>query len=215
MTDQVLPAAPRVLPRQHLGALVLAAGASTRMGTPKQLLLADGKPLLVRTVEALLDSPVWPVVVVLGAHAELIRPALTRLPVLIADNPAWAEGLASSIRGGIATLRQFSRALDGALVALCDQPAFSAAIVARLIATQQTTGRSIVAARYSGRCGAPALFLRRHFDTLAELTGEEGARTLLNGESPPVAPVDLPELAFDVDTPADYLAFKSSCRTER
>src|SRR5829696_3582015 len=79
------------------GAVILAAGSSTRMGTPKQLLELEGKQLLVRAVEAALSSPAWPVVVVLGAHAELIRPAIARLPVLVTENPAWAEGMASSI----------------------------------------------------------------------------------------------------------------------
>jgi len=191
----------------RFGVVILAAGASTRMGAPKQLLPLDGRPLVVRAVEAALATPAWPVVVVLGAHAEAIRPALARLPVLVADNPAWAEGMAASIRAGIGTLRQFSRGLDAAVLALCDQPAFSAATIDALVAAQKTTGRGIVAARYSGRHGAPALFLREHFAALGALTGEEGARALLNGDPTRVAAVDLPELAHDLDTPADVAAF--------
>lgn len=178
------------------------------MGTPKQLLPVAGQPLLLRAVSATLAAPVWPVVVVLGAHAEKIRPLLARQTVLIAENPAWPEGMASSLRVGIATLQQFSRELDGALVALCDQPAFSADAIAQLIAAQRTTGRSIVAARYGGRQGAPALFLHEHFPALTALTGEEGARALLNGDAARVTAVDLPALATDLDTPADYAAFK-------
>jgi molybdenum cofactor cytidylyltransferase len=176
------------------------------MGSPKQLLVHDGKPLLVRAVEAALASPAWPVVVVLGAHAEKIRPVLAKLPVLITENPAWSEGMASSIRAGVTTLQQFSRHLDAALIALCDQPAFSAETIAQLIAAQRASGRSIVAARYANRHGAPALFLRNHFPALAHLTGEEGARALLNDDSARVAPVDLPALAIDLDTPADVAA---------
>jgi molybdenum cofactor cytidylyltransferase len=190
-------------PPFRFGAVILAAGASTRMGTPKQLLELDGRPLVVRAVAAALASPAWPVVVVLGAHAEKIRPVLARLPVLIADSPAWAEGMAASIRAGVTTLRQFSRALDGALIALCDQPAFSPEVIAHLVAAQRTSGRSIAAAHYHGRNGAPALFLREHFETLTHLTGEEGARTLLNGDPARVASVALPELAVDLDTPED------------
>jgi len=190
----------------HFGAVILAAGASTRMGEPKQLLPLEGRPLLVRAVEAALASPAWPVVVVVGAHADKIRPVLARHPVLVAENPAWAEGMASSLRAGIDTLRQFSRSLDAALIALCDQPAFSAEAIAHLVAAQRTTGRSIVAARYAERLGAPALFLREHFAALAALTGEEGARTLLQQHADRVAAVDLPELAIDLDTPGDYAA---------
>jgi molybdenum cofactor cytidylyltransferase len=193
----------------RFGVVLLAAGASTRMGAPKQLLELSGKPLLVRAVEAALASPAWPVVVVLGAHAENIRPALARLPVLITENPAWPEGMASSIRAGVTTLQQFSRRLDAAVLALCDQPAFSSDTIAQLVAAQRDTGRSIVAARYAGRQGAPALFLREHFDTLTHLTGEEGARALLNGAAHPIATVDLPALAVDLDTPEDFAAAQS------
>ncbi len=190
----------------RFGCIILAAGASSRMGEPKQLLPLEGRPLLLRTVEAALASAAWPVVVVLGAEAEKIRPLLARLPVLVAENPAWAEGMASSIRTGIAMLQQFSRSLDAALIALCDQPAFTADTIVRLVARQQASGQSIAAARYHGRNAAPALFLREHFSALAALTGEEGARTLLQARPDLVASEELPELAIDLDTPADYAA---------
>jgi CTP:molybdopterin cytidylyltransferase MocA len=195
-------------PAFRFGLVILAAGESARMGTPKQLLPLDGQPLLVRAVDAALASAAWPVVVVLGAHAEKIKPALARLPVLVVENPAWSEGMASSLRLGVATLQQFSRQLDAALVALCDQPAFSSDTIARLVAAHRATGRGIVAARYAGRNAAPALFLREHFPALTALTGESGARTLLNDSPDRVTPVDLPSLALDLDTPADYAALQ-------
>jgi molybdenum cofactor cytidylyltransferase len=190
----------------RFGTVILAAGESARMGTPKQLLAVEGRALVLRAVEAALASAAWPVVVVLGAHAEKIRPLFARLPVLVVENPAWSEGMAASIRAGVTTLRQFSRQLDAAVVALCDQPAFSAGVIAQLVAAQRTTGRSIGAAHYGGRNGAPALFLRDHFETLTHLTGEEGARALLNGSPDRVTAVNLPALALDLDTPADYAA---------
>ncbi len=192
-------------PPFRFGVVVLAAGASTRMGQPKQLLPVEGQPLLVRAAEAALESAAWPVIVVVGANHELIRPVLARLPVLIAHNPDWSEGMASSIRRGVETLRQFSRATDALVVALCDQPAFSAATIRQLCERQQHTRAAIVAAQYSGRRGAPALFLRSQFSALAALHGENGARPLLAG--PEVATVDLPELAQDLDTPEEYAAF--------
>jgi CTP:molybdopterin cytidylyltransferase MocA len=198
----------------RFGAIILAAGSSSRMGEPKQLLLWRGQPLVLRAVEAALGANVWPVVVVVGAHADQIRPVLAKLPVLIAENPAWAEGMASSLRTGISVLQQFSRSLDGAIVALCDQPEFTADVISRLIATQRATGRAIVASQYAGRNGAPALFLREHFAALAALTGEEGARVLLNRTTDAVATVELPELAVDLDTPADFAAQTEADRRE-
>ena len=192
------------------GVVILAAGASSRMGTPKQLLELGGRPLLVHAVEAALASAAWPVVVVLGAQADRIRPVLARLPVLVTENPAWPEGMASTIREGIATLQHFSRRLDAAILALCDQPAFSTEVITQLIATQRATGRSIVAARYADRNGAPALFLNEHFPRLLHLTGEDGARSLLNDEPARVAAIDLPALAMDLDTPGDFAAAAKS-----
>ena len=183
------------------------------MGTPKQLLIVDGKPLLVRAVEAALASSSWPVIVVLGANAEQIRPTVARLPVITVENPAWAEGMASSLRTGIVALQQFSRSLDAALVALCDQPAFSANVIERLLAAQRLTGRPIVAARYANHRGAPALFAQTYFPTLALLTGEEGARTLLTADDSKVAEVQLPELSVDLDTPVDLLEYTSKPRS--
>ncbi len=193
----------------RFGVAILAAGASTRMHEPKQLLEIGGKALIVHAVEAALASAAWPIVVVLGANTEKIRPLLAPLPVLVTENPAWSEGMAASIRAGVTTLQQFSRGLDAALIALCDQPAFSADTIARLVAAQHASGRSIVAAHYAGRHGAPALFLREHFSTLTALTGEEGARALLNDEPARIASVDLPELALDLDTPADVAAWRA------
>ena len=179
------------------------------MGEAKQLLPLAGLPLVVRATEAALASSAWPVVIVLGAHGDKIRPLLAPYPVLVAENAAWIEGMASSLRTGIATLQQFSRSLHAAVVALCDQPAFSARIVDQLISVQRETGRSIVASHYNGRNGAPALFMREHFAALATLTGEAGARDLLNAAPKRIATINLPELAMDLDTPADYAAYQA------
>jgi len=162
--------------------------------------------MLIRAVRACLDADLWPVVVVLGANRESIRPALARLPVIAVDNLAWQDGMASSLRAGVEKLKQFSRSVPGALVALCDQPAFAADVVRKLQAAQATApDRGIAAARYGGRCGAPALFRREYFTELSGLTGDQGARAVLRRESEVIS-VDLPELAADLDTPEDYQA---------
>jgi len=191
----------------HFGAVILAAGASTRMGAPKQLLRLDGRTLLRRTVDAVLASAAWPAVVVLGAHREAVRPEVARLPVLVAENPAWEEGLASSIRAGIQILDTFSLSLDAGLLVVVDQPAFSPAAIARLTDAALRSGKSIVAARYDGHPGPPVLFARRHFHELLDLHGPGGARPLLERHADQLATVDLPEFATDLDTPEDYQAY--------
>jgi molybdenum cofactor cytidylyltransferase len=191
----------------HFGAVILAAGASTRMGRPKQLLPVGGKSLLRHVTDIVLASPAWPVVIVLGAQAEVIRPAVARLPVLIVDNPDWAEGLASSIRAGIRVIDSFSLSLEAALLVLCDQPGLSTEIITRLDGEHHRTGKSIVAARYDDHPGPPALFARRHFHELLELHGAGGARPLFARHADALATVAFPELAADLDTPADYQAF--------
>lgn len=188
------------------GVVLLAAGQSARMGQPKQLLHVDGRPLVVRAAEEALASEAWPVIVVVGAHANRVKPALIRHPVLLAENPAWEEGMASSIRTGLATLECFSRAIDGVVVALCDQPGFSADSLRLLVQQQRETGAGIVAARYLNRLGAPALFTRRYFPALHALNGDEGARHVIVSAvgASDAAEVPLPELGVDLDTPEDY-----------
>ncbi|MFA5057495.1 MAG: nucleotidyltransferase family protein [Opitutaceae bacterium] len=191
----------------HVGAVILAAGASTRLGEPKQLLRIGDRTLLRRTVDVALASSVWPVVVVLGAQAGRIRPEIVRLPVLIVENRSWEEGLASSIRAGVRVLDSFSLSLAAALLVLCDQPNLSANALARLTAVHRRSGRSIVAAHYDGHPGPPVLFARSHFPELTEMHGPGGARALLARHAAGLATVHLPKLAVDLDTPADYREF--------
>ncbi|HXQ81420.1 MAG TPA: nucleotidyltransferase family protein [Opitutaceae bacterium] len=192
----------------RMGAVVLAAGGSSRMGAVKQLLELEGRPLIVRAVDAALGAPASPVVVVLGADAERVRAPIARHPVSVVVNPEWSSGIASSIRAGMAALLAADPGLDAVLVALCDQPALSPEIIGRLAGLHRATGR-IAAARYDGRNGAPAVFGRRHFAALGSLEGDAGARRLLNGSPGSVAAADIPEMGVDLDTPADCKAWMS------
>jgi molybdenum cofactor cytidylyltransferase len=189
-------------PPFRFGAVILAAGASARMGSAKQLLVLEGRPLVVRALEAALGSPARPVVVVLGSNAESIREAIAGLPVEVVFNPGWPSGMASSIRAGITALANIEPGLDAVLLAPCDQPALSSKIIARLGALHRETGL-IAAARFGGRNGAPAVFGRKYFPQLLSLSGDEGARNLLNGNAESVATLELPEMGVDLDTPAD------------
>lgn len=196
------------LPPLRLGAVILAAGASTRLGRPKQLLEVDGRPLVARAAEAALAAGASPVVVVLGANAELIRPALQGLDVGLVLNQDWAEGMASSVQAGLHALGQITLRLDAVLLTVCDQPAFSAEVVQRLVAALQASSRGIVAARYASRPAVPAVFRREHFFALARLKGDQGARALLQEKPEDIVAVDLPELALDLDTPEDLIKWQ-------
>jgi molybdenum cofactor cytidylyltransferase len=191
-----------------LGAVVLAAGASYRMGGAKQFLEVEGRPLLVRTLDAVARSGAHPIAVVLGANAGAIRTLIDESSVMVVINPDWASGMASSIRSGISALIAEAPALEAVLVTPCDQPALTADVIRQLVELNRRTGL-IAAARYNGRVGAPAVFGSRHLGAIMALKGDEGARRLLNSGPLEVATADLPELGFDIDTPADYAAWKA------
>jgi molybdenum cofactor cytidylyltransferase len=190
----------------RIGAVVLAAGGSTRMGSTKQLLRVGGSSLVARAADAALGAGAKPVAVVLGADSENVQAEVAGRTILAAHNPEWRTGLASSIRVGITTLLAAAPELDAVIVTPCDQPALTAEILCRLTDLHVATGR-IAAARFGGRNGAPAVFGRDHFSALASLSGDEGARGLLNSDAGNVATIELAALGIDLDTPADYAAW--------
>jgi molybdenum cofactor cytidylyltransferase len=191
----------------HACALILlAAGASTRMGRPKQLLTVAGQPLLRRVAETALAAPVAPVIVVLGAGAATIAPCLAGLAVRTVINPRWPEGMGASLGCGIETLRQTAPAADAVIIALADHANLSARHLAALIAARQATGRGIAATEFRGVRLPPVCFDRRYFDALGKLPGDTGARHLLAAHPADVTAVPLATHP-DLDTPEDYRAF--------
>ena len=192
----------------RLGALVLAAGGSSRMGGAKQLIEIEGRTLVERAVGAALEAQAHPVAVVVGANAPSVLAALAGRRIIVVHNPAWERGLSSSIRVGIAALLAAEPRLDAILVTPCDQPGLSREVILRLAEAHRSTGL-MSAARYGGRNGAPAVFGRDQFAALSALAGDEGARRLLNADPEKVSAVELPELGADLDTPADVAAWKS------
>jgi molybdenum cofactor cytidylyltransferase len=181
--------------------LLLAAGGSTRMGRPKQLLEYHGRPLLRHSVEQALGSRCRPIIVVLGADAEACRAAIRDLPVAIAMNENWAQGMGSSIRAGMAAMPDDA---DAVVIALCDQPLISSAFLDSLVWRHRREGAAMVAAAYDDRPGVPALFGRTQFPKLAALDGQAGAKALLQGAGSELLTIPAPQAAIDVDTPDDY-----------
>ncbi len=186
-----------------VGIIVLAAGGSRRLGTPKQLVReASGETLIGRAARTALAAACGPVVVVLGASAEEVRPALNSLPVTVVVNAQWETGMAGSVQTGLAALGE----VEAALVMLCDQPAVPPALLNRLVDTYQTTGHALVACKYGGTVGVPALFGAALFPALLNLKGEEGARRVIKAYRGPQSWLPFPEGEWDVDTPADLAA---------
>lgn len=172
------------------------------MGRPKQLILYDGKPLVAHAAEAALAAGTAPVIVVLGAHAGEIRPALSHLAgVTIALNAGWESGLASSLTTGLQAALE-DKTWDGVLAMLIDQPLVDAPVLHRMMA-EFAAGARIVASGHDGMPGVPALFGREHVSDLLGLAGDAGAGPWLRSRLQEVKVVALGAALLDVDTPAD------------
>jgi molybdenum cofactor cytidylyltransferase len=189
--------------------VVLAAGASKRMGVPKQLLRHRGRTLLGHAIEAALRSTCRPIVVVLGANAEQIQSEVEGLPVQIVQNPHWATGLSSSIRAGIERLASAADPAEAVVLALCDQPLVCSADIEALVTAYRSTKHPIIASQYAGTLGVPALFARSVLPELLSLAGDGGAKQVIQRNVGRVWPVPCPHGAIDVDTFEDYDAIPS------
>jgi molybdenum cofactor cytidylyltransferase len=191
-----------------IAALILAAGGSSRMGRPKQLLSFRGRPLLRRAIDAAVEGGCRPVIVVTGAHASLIEAELGALPVEFCVNEDWREGLAGSIRRGMKALRSRAEEPRAVLMMTCDQPLVSARLVGRLCKAFDGARGRMVACEYAGTVGVPALFERSCFDRLLALEGDSGAKSLLLADPGMLLRYPWPEGARDIDRPADYAKFE-------
>jgi molybdenum cofactor cytidylyltransferase len=182
--------------------IVLAAGASSRMGSPKQLLLFHGKPLVRHAAETALATACHPVIVVVGSHAPEVRAALDRLDVVIVENPAWESGVGSSIRAGVEEAETSN--CSGAILALADQPFVTAEILDGLRAKHESSLTPIVASEYAGTVGVPAYFSRIYFPHLRGFKPSEGCKRLILAEARSVFRMPCPEAEIDIDTAEDY-----------
>lgn len=190
--------------RPQVGLILLAAGKSRRMGTPKQLLSYKGNSLIRHAVTEAVASDCSPIIVVLGATSDRISKEISDLPVHIAQNVRWQEGMSASIRTGIKVLLKINLDLDAVVVALADQPLVTAQAYARLIERYCSNQLKVVASNYSDTIGVPALFDRSLLPELLNLKQKGGAKQTLNKYSDRAFNLDLPEAAIDIDTPADY-----------
>lgn len=191
-----------------ISGIVLAAGFSRRMGRAKLLLDWGGQPVIRRVVEQARDGGADDVVVVVGPRAAAIREALAGLRVRFVENPTPEAGQASSIACGLSAL---GPDVEAALIVLGDQPALPSEVIPRLIQTFRQTGKPVVAPVYRGVQGNPVLFAASVFPELMALTGDRGARVVVEKDPVRVAaiPFDLP-MPADLDTPEDYRRLRPS-----
>ena len=204
VTVRPLPRAKAAPPPPNIAAIVLAAGRSSRMGPQHKLLIPgrDGKPMVARVVDNLLAAPLRPLIAVTGHRAPEIAAALAGRPVQFAAAPDWQAGLAASLRAGIAAVPAACRA---ALVCLGDMPLVTARMIAGLLeAYDPDEGRLIVAPTFGGELGNPVLWDRRFFPEIMALSGDRGARALLDTHAEHLAtvPMETDAVLRDVDTPA-------------
>jgi molybdenum cofactor cytidylyltransferase len=189
-----------------LHALVLAAGASSRFGSPKQLVRFDGQPLIQRVIAGATELAGNAVTVVLGAYAAEIAATLLPGTAGVIVNRDWNEGIASSIRAGVARL---PGACDGVLLLLADQPLVSGLSLNRMATAWRRQPRGIIASRYGLVTGLPAIFPRWCFGDLLALRGDQGARILLRRYADHVVRLANPDAEVDIDYPEDLLELRS------
>jgi molybdenum cofactor cytidylyltransferase len=201
-----------------IGILILAAGASTRLGQPKQLLSYQGKPLIRQMAEVAIcassfraapltqqrfaiASGCQPIGVVLGAYAETIEPHLADLDIHIICNEQWSTGMAGSIQCGLRNMLAISPELNAIILMVCDQPFVSPMLIHQLICGYQISNYPIVASEYAGILGVPALFHRTFFPKLFSLQGDVGAKSIIRQHRSRSLGISFIEGAIDLDIP--------------
>lgn len=186
------------------GIIILAAGGSSRMGQPKQLMHFGGKSLVRRVTDAALAVEQHLVIAVTGADAGAVAQELAETGVQLVTNPGWQSGMASSIRVGLLSLLDAEPELAACILAVCDQPFISAVVFEGLKSTQRSSGKGIAASGYDNTYGTPVLFTRAYFKQLLQLEGQEGAKKLIRQHEDDTAIYPFEEGRIDIDTMAEY-----------
>jgi molybdenum cofactor cytidylyltransferase len=184
------------------GIIILAAGGSSRLGRPKQLLDYKGKTLLQTVINEALETSCRPVITVLGANAKEIASQHDQVNFVI--NESWENGMASSIVAGLSTMIRNNSEIESIIIAVADQAFIKMINFNHLIEKQKETGKNIIASTYAGTVGTPALFKKDYFEALLSLTGAEGAKKILKQYPQDVETVVFERGEIDIDTETDY-----------
>lgn len=189
---------------KKIGIIILAAGESKRLGQPKQLLKLNDETLIRRAVKTAIQAKAEKIVVVLGANFEPIKIEIEDLDCEIVFNETWKSGMSSTIKTGLEKLLEIAPDISGVIISLCDQPFIEGKHFNELIDKFSQTNKPIVSAFYNDKFGVPALFSKEISPELLKLEGDRGARNLLNKDSENIEKIEMPEAAFDIDTPEDF-----------
>lgn len=190
---------------KNTGIILLAAGGSSRMGSPKQLLLFEGKTLLEKIIETSLNVfEKENIILVLGSEHEKIESSIQDKNIEICINTNWKSGMASSISLGLKTLLSKFPEMQKCFISVCDQPYLNIEIFVEMINIFETSKKEIVVAKYAETLGVPALFSKKYFEELIQLQGEQGAKKIILKNSDDVAVFEFEKGAIDIDTPSDY-----------
>lgn len=189
------------------GVIILAAGSSSRLGRPKQLIEFQGKNFIQKAIKEAQKSKADSLVVVLGWNPDLIKTGFdsNHIPYVINEN--WEEGMASSMQAGLRFLMEKEHP-DQVVLMLVDQPFVDSKLLDRLILEKEKSGKGIVACLYSETLGVPAIFDQSYFEEMLKLKGSEGAKKVIMKNSADVYAIDFPLGAVDLDTPEDIEKLK-------
>ncbi len=188
--------------------ILLAAGSSSRFGSPKQLVQNNGRSLILHSLSeaAKVNSDV---IVVLGANLDIVKKEIENFPVQIVYNKDWEEGISSSIRCGITALLNKNPSAESAIIAVCDQPFLSSKIIVDLIEKHKETKKPIVVCSYNNTTGTPVFFHKSFFRALLNLKGQSGAKRMISKNEDAVATVPFHLGDIDIDTKEDYENLKN------
>lgn len=185
------------------GIIILAAGSSSRLGQPKQLLMFKGKTLVRRAIDTAFESKSSACVLVLGANFELISHEIQDTNVDSVINYDWEKGMSSGMQKGLHFLEN-KIAPDQVILMLCDQPFVDSELLKLLVDKKAESGKGIIACHYNGTFGVPALFSRKYFSELKNLKGSEGAKKVIYAHPEDMERIEFPDAATDIDTLDDY-----------
>ena len=188
--------------------ILLAAGSSSRFGSPKQLAQNNGMSLIHHSVSEAIKVH-SDVIVVLGANIDIVKKEIENFPVQIVYNKDWEEGMSSSIRSGITALLNRNPSAEAAIILVIDQPFLSSTIIADLIEKYEATKKPVVACAYKDVIGTPALFDKTFFNALLELKGQSGAKKIISQNKNAVVTIPFHLGYIDIDTKEDYENFKN------